>query len=247
MDLLLFKTKTDLDKKNQTEKAALLCYFHYRETQVSQFSMGVIQSLFSDAGYSTVNTSRLRSSLCQQKLLRAVSASDKQLLEFVPVVKQKYDQELGTLWQDFVTIVSESELLDETKFCGKKGYNFLDSLIKQINYSYVGNCYDACAVLLRRLFEIMLILSFQKAGIDNEIKDSRNGGAYVMLDTIVTKAVNSSTLKLSRIKNRFDDFRKVGNFSAHNIYYVAARKDIDDIKIDYRTMLEELYNKAGIM
>ena len=45
----------------------------------------------------------------------------------------------------------------------------------------------------------------------------------------------------------FDSFRKVGNFSAHNITYTAGIKDIDDIKLNYRVMLEELYNKAGLM
>jgi hypothetical protein len=39
----------------------------------------------------------------------------------------------------------------------------------------------------------------------------------------------------------------IGNFSAHNITYTAGKKDIDDIKLHYRVMLEELYNKAGLI
>lgn len=39
----------------------------------------------------------------------------------------------------------------------------------------------------------------------------------------------------------------IGNFSAHNITYTAGKKDIDDIKLNYRVMLEELYSKAGLM
>ena len=39
----------------------------------------------------------------------------------------------------------------------------------------------------------------------------------------------------------------VGNFSAHNITYTAGVKDIDDIKLNYRVMLEELYTKAGLI
>ena len=68
-----------------------------------------------------------------------------------------------------------------------------------------------------------------------------------MLDGIVKKAKDSTVLKLSRIKNEFDTFRMVGNFSAHNITYTAGKKDIDDIKLNYRVMLEELYNKAGLI
>ena len=83
-------------------------------------------------------------------------------------------------------------------------------------------------------------------GIDNEIKNS-SGKGYVILESIVSNAKNNQTLKLSRIKNEFDSFRKVGNFSAHNITYTAGKKDIDDIKLNYRVMLEELYNKAGLI
>jgi len=99
---------------------------------------------------------------------------------------------------------------------------------------------------MRRLFEVLLVLSYQNFGIDNEIKDAAGRG-YIMLDGIVKKAKDSTVLKLSRIKNEFDTFRMVGNFSAHNITYTAGKKDIDDIKLNYRVMLEELYNKAGLI
>ena len=137
-----------------------------------------------------------------------------------------------------------SELLDEAKFCGKRKY--LDQMIYQINHTYANNCYDATAVLMRRLFEIMLVLTYQNFNIDDEIKDP-SGNGYLMLDGIVKKAKSSSTLKLSRIKMEFDSFRIIGNFSAHNITYTAGKKDIDDIKTNYRVMLEELYDKAGLM
>ncbi|OTO65559.1 hypothetical protein A5865_003623 [Enterococcus sp. 12E11_DIV0728] len=157
---------------------------------------------------------------------------------------QVLEKEYSELWNDTEMIESSSELIDESKFCHKRQY--LDKLIYQINHSYSYNCYDACAVLMRRLFEVLLVLSYQKLGIDNEIKNRDNSG-YVMLDNIVKNAKNNQTLKISRIKNEFDTFRKVGNFSAHSITYTAGKKDIDDIKIEYRVMLEELFTKAGLI
>ena len=106
------------------------------------------------------------------------------------------------------------------------------------------NCYDACSVILRRVFEIMLILSYEKLGVENEIK---NNNDYINLDGIVKNAISNTVLKLPRIKNEFDNIRKVGNFSAHGITYIATKKDIDDIKTHYRVMLEELYNKSGLL
>ena len=165
-------------------------------------------------------------------------------MEFIPVIYQRLEQEYGILWTDVTTVVSDSELIDENKFCGKRHY--LDRLIYQINNSYANNCYDATAVLMRRLFEILLILTYQNLKIDDEIKDSQGKG-YVMLDAIVKNAKSNSIIRLSRIKNEFDTFRMIGNFSAHNITYTACKKDIDDIKLNYRVMLEELYNKASLI
>lgn len=168
----------------------------------------------------------------------------KNTLEFIPAIYQRIDHDWGSLWEDTISISSDSELIDEIKFCGKR--NYLDQLIYQINHSYANNCFDAAAVLMRRLFEVLLVLTYQNMGIDNEIKDS-SGNGYIMLDGIVKKAKNNSTIKLSRIKMEFDSFRMIGNFSAHNITYTAGKKDIDDIKLNYRVMLEELYNKAGLL
>lgn len=243
MKILDFKRAVDLDEHNQTEQAALLCFFHYKSTDEQIFEIKGIQELFSDAGYSQINGSRVKKSLIDKKIMR-VPKGMKTSLEFVPIIFQEYDQKYSLLWEDTNTIQSESELLDESKFCGKR--QFLTTLIKQINHSYANNCYDAAAVLMRRLFEVLLVLSYQNFGIDNEIKDA-SGKGYLMLEGIVGNAKNNQTLKFSRIKNEFDTFRMVGNFSAHGITYTAGKKDIDNIKLNYRVMLEELYNKAGLI
>jgi len=237
----------DLASMTQPEKAKMLSYYHYKEHGESIFTMAIISKLFLNAGFSVPHPSRLRESLVKgikgKGKVFLPSKTRKRALEFIPAVLQEMEASMGKSWNDASTIVSDSELLDETKFCGKRGY--LSSLIKQINSSYKNNCYDACAVLMRRLFEILLILSYQNFQIDDTIKSS--DGNYLMLEGIVNDAKNNSKLKLSRIKKEFDSFRKVGNFSAHNITYIASPKDINDIKQEYRVMLEELYNKAGII
>lgn len=243
MKILDFKKATDLDKQSQTIQAALLCYFHEKNTNEQYFDMKGIQELFSDAGFSQINCSRVKKNLIDKKLMRTPKGM-KTSLEFIPTAFQEFENQYSALWEDNETIVSESELLDENKFCGKR--NYLDRLIQQINHSYANNCYDATAVLMRRLFEVILVLSYQALDIDDEIKDS-SGNGHLMLESIVNNAKNNKTLKLSRIKKEFDTFRMIGNFSAHSITYTAGKKDIDDIKINYRVMLEELYTKAGLI
>jgi hypothetical protein len=245
MQLLQFAENTNLNICTEADRAKLLCFYAHKEADASSFTMPQISNLLQQCGFSAPNASRLRDKLIKGKnKIFLPTKGSKNEYEFIPTVLQSLEQAYGTLWEDTETIVSDSELLDESKFCGKRPH--LDKLIVQINHSYANHCYDACAVLMRRLFEVMLVLSYQALNIDDEIKDS-SGAGYIMLDGIVKNAQNNTTLKLSRIKKEFDTFRKVGNFSAHNITYTAGKKDIDDIKLNYRVMLEELYNKAGLM
>lgn len=245
MQLLNFIKLTYLNECSEIERAKLLCYYHYKETENRTFKLSLISDLMQQCCYSAPNTSRLRDKLTKGKSRIFLSVKGSKFeYEFIPALLQGLEQEYGRFWVDTETINTNSELIDEIKFCGKRKY--LDKLILQINNSYSHNCYDACAVLMRRLFEVLLVLSYQHLGIDDEIKDAKGSG-YIMLDSIVKNAKNNSILKLSRIKNEFDTFRMVGNFSAHNITYIAGKKDIDDIKLHYRVMLEELYNKAGLM
>ena len=165
-------------------------------------------------------------------------------LEFIPTVLQELESQYASLWNDTETIESNSELIDESKFCGKRGY--LDKLIKQINHTYSHNCYDACAVLMRRIFEILLVLTYQNAGIESAI--SKPDGTHFMLEAIVKDAVQNKTLGIpTRISKNFDAFREVGNNSAHSITCIAGQKDITDIQRDYRVMMEDLYNRAGLI
>lgn len=245
MQLLQFIANTNLSTCNEVDRAKLLCFYYQKETGNSFFTSNIIKELIQKAGFNAPNMSRLKTKLLKgNNKVFLIHKSKKLEYEFIPVVFQNLEQEIGSFWEDIETVKSNSELLDETKFCGKYGY--LNKLIMQINHTYADNCYDACAVLLRRLFEVLLILSFQHLNIDDEIKNA-SGTSYIMLDGLVKKAKNNRVLKLSRIKNEFDAFRMVGNFSAHNITYTAGKKDIDDIKLNYRVMLEELYNKAGLM
>ena len=243
MDIYEYKNAVELDSKNQTEKAVLLCYYHLKSTDETLFDMKGICELFSDFGYSAINSSRVKSTLIKNKKMR-IPKGLKTCLEFVPATIQELDKTYASIWNDTESIKSDSELLEENKFCGKR--NYLDKLIKQINFSYGNNCYDACAVLMRRLFEVLLVLTYQHTGNDDAIK--KDDGSYLMLEGIVKDAVQNKALAIpSRISKNFNSFREVGNNSAHSITYTAGQKDITDIKRNYRVMMEDLYNRAGLI
>ncbi len=243
MKILDFVDLTNLNTRTEAERAKLLCFYHYNETDERQFSMTLISDLMQQFGFNIPNVSRLKDKLIKgkDKIFLPIKGS-KGEYKFIPAILQGLEREYSHAWNDTETIVSDSELIEEIKFCGKR--NSTTRLIQQINSSYKNHCYDACAVLMRRLFEVILILTYQNLNIDNEIKSNDK---YIMLKDIVKNARQNKKLKLTLIKDEFDKFRDVGNYSAHSIDYTAGKKDIDDVKLKYRVMLEELYNKAGLI
>ncbi len=245
MQLLKYMEAVDLAHKSEVERAKLLCYYHLKEEGEAAFSLSKISKWMEECNFSKPNTSRLKTNLTKGKgKAFLLSKSDKNAIEFVPAVLQSLDREYGQLWQDTVTIESNNELLEEDKFCGKRP--FLTKLIQQINFCYGHNCYDACAVLMRRLFEVLLVLTYQNKGVEADIQ--KPDGSHKMLEGIVKDAVQNQSLGIpSRISKNFDAFREVGNNSAHSITYTAGKLDIDNIVRDYRVMLEDLYTRAGLM
>lgn len=238
-----FKKAVELEDQKQIDQAMLICYYHHKETGESQFEPKGVQTLFSDFGFNAINVSRVKKALIEKHKMRTIKGMQS-TLEFIPTILQELESRYSSLWNDTETIESNSELIDESKFCGKRGY--LDKLVKQINHTYSHNCFDACAVLLRRLFEILLVLTYQNTG--NEAAISKSDGTHFMLEAIVKDAVQNKDLGIpARISKNFDAFREVGNNSAHSITYTAGQKDITDIQRDYRVMMEDLYNRAGLI
>jgi hypothetical protein len=245
MKILDFIDLVNLKNKTENERTKFICYYYFKESHETQLTMTIISNYTEQFGFNKPNTSRLKEKLIKGKdKILLPTKGQKVTLEFIPAVLQSLEREFGGAWNDTQTINSNSELIEEAKFCGKR--NYLDRLIKQINFTYANNCFDACAVLMRRLFEVLLVLSYQKYGIEASITNSL--GNHLMLEGIVKDAVQNKTLNISsRVCKSLDTFREVGNNSAHSITYTAGQKDIEDIKINYRVMMEELYNKAGLI
>ena len=71
--------------------------------------------------------------------------------------------------------------------------------------------FDGCAVLMRRLLEILLIHSYQNYKIDSEIKDSSDN--FYLLEKIVANAISNKKLDLSRnIKSNLSSYRDLRKF-----------------------------------
>lgn len=240
MEIHQFINVVDLQSKTEIEKVKIIAFYDSYTKQQPDFDLNEVFDLLQSIGHPISNYSRLKGYLAKSKEFKKSNSKEKYMI--VPTVRQKLQNEYAKILNNEEEILSSNEVLDSNLFLGKRG--FLDRLIKQINNCYSNNCFDACAVLMRRVFEITLILAYENNGVESEIKIN---GDYVMLERIVANAIQNTTLHISRSRNEYDAIRDLGNFAAHKIHFNTRKSDIDNIKQTYRVCLEELYYLAGLL
>jgi len=223
----------------EVDKVCYLAYFHLKTQATKSFSVSDASRWLTKHHFAAPNQTRLEGRL---KLSRDTVRADRGFTlshEFVRELDGRFPQ-LSEKSQD---VFDEGTILPEPDYQGTRGY--IESLAKQINASYEHNIFDGCAVLMRRLFEILLILSYRKLGIEASIQDGN--GNFQMLEKIIDNAQTNTVLGLSRnSKGSVDTFRELGNFSAHKIEYTCRREYIRPHIQEYRALITELLHKSGI-
>lgn len=241
MTISHFIKQADLANAKELEKVKLLAFFYQVSDSSFSFTVDDVCRWFVELDYHEPNKYRLKQNLGKShSFVKAKTVSSfrlhanevKKLCGVYPATLEKSED-----------MISLDSVLPAPVYENTRGY--IESLSKQINSSYENNIFDGCAVLMRRLLEICLIHSYEHAKIDSSIKDAH--GNYKLLADIVNDAVINTNLRLSRnTKACLDDFRTIGNFSAHKIYYTAKRQDIKKHILEYRAVIEELLYKSGI-
>lgn len=121
----------------------------------------------------------------------------------------------------------------------------IEKIGDQINKSFYYGIYDAAAVLMRRLVEMLLILAFQAS--NEETKILSVDGNYLQLSQIINEAVQNKTLALSRnAKSYLGLFKEKGDLSAHNPFHITLKKDLELLQPKFRHLVQELLYKARI-
>ena len=119
----------------------------------------------------------------------------------------------------------------------RRGY--IERTVHQINGTYENGWYDACAVMLRRLIEILIIEVFEHRGTASKIKDNDNlkGLVNMVCDDCNLDGDSEKTLQA---------LREIGNWSAHKRRYNTNRHDIDKHLSNIRLAVQELIYLAGL-
>ena len=128
-------------------------------------------------------------------------------------------------------------------FDNTRGY--LIKVANQANGAYSQGWYDACAVMLRRLLETLIIEAFEKHNIALKIQNSN--GDFLFLRDLIDRTISEGRWNLSRnAKAAMPRLKDVGDKSAHSRRFNAVRPDIDKLVTDLRVVIEELLSIAGM-
>ncbi|MBN2000934.1 hypothetical protein JW935_25540 [candidate division KSB1 bacterium] len=236
-----FCRDTSLLAKSELEKVRLLAFFYQKTKGVTEFTIEDVFSWFESLDLPRPNSSRLLSKMRKSRVF--VKGKKSNSFRIHAIELDELQATYPGVHTESEEVISEDTVLPRPVYENSRG--FTESLAKQINASYEYNIHDGCAVLMRRLLEVLLILAYEHLGIEQEIQDNNN--QYLPLEVIIKDAKQNKTLNLSRdSKAVLDDFRLLGNFSAHKIYYNCRRADLRPILATYRATVEELLYKSGI-
>ncbi len=147
--------------------------------------------------------------------------------------------EIDELWLPPVEVrPSRKEAVIPSVLFKNSNRNYLLMVVHQVNTTYEHACYDACAVMVRRLLESLIIETFEAKGISAEIKGVDDNFFY--LSQIIDKVEAHKEWNLSRnAKQALKKLKSVGDVSAHNRRYVASRHDIEELIQAIRIVVQE--------
>lgn len=115
-----------------------------------------------------------------------------------------------------------------------------------MNGCFASAWYDACAVMMRRLLETVIIEAFEAYKLDSVIKNSQ--GDFIQLTDLVNAAISERTWNLSRnAKKALPQLRDVGHISAHSRRFTAQKNDIEKVLPHCRIALEEFLHLPGLL
>jgi hypothetical protein len=123
---------------------------------------------------------------------------------------------------------------------------YISSIGHQMNGCFRNGWRDACAVMMRRLLEIVIIEAFESGGIAARIKSI--DGNYLRLSRLIDLTLSEPTFHLSRnTKTVLPRLRDAGHLSAHGRFFLTAPEDISKMQKEFRIVLEELLHHARLM
>jgi len=138
---------------------------------------------------------------------------------------------------------STQSVIPQSVVRGTRGY--IERVTNQANGAYENGWYDACAVMIRRLLETLIIEAYEHHNLAAKIKNA--AGDFLYLKDLIDKCLQETDWNLSRnCRQAMPKLKDIGDKSAHSRRYNAHRGDIDPLLIDIRLVVQEFVYLAGL-
>ncbi|ABC82091.1 DUF4145 domain-containing protein [Anaeromyxobacter dehalogenans] len=109
----------------------------------------------------------------------------------------------------------------------------------EANRCYDNACYNACATMLRRLVEALIVEAYERHGIGTRIQNGN--GDYLDFSALIGKATSEPVLRLTRNTKRvLPNVKFCGDLGAHNRMALVRKADLDRLHDGVRGAVEEL-------
>ena len=196
-----------------------------------------IASTLEAGGHAAINVSRLTKRLKLDKRVVNSAAGFK--------ISAKYRSEVTAASSPFSGPLRPANVgnsLDSGLFENARGY--VTNVVEQINISYDNACFDCAAVMIRRLFETLIVDTFEKQNCLSEI--TTNDGNLLQLKGLIGKLRATPSFLISRqTKEAADHLKDIGDWSAHNRRHRARKSDIDLALKHMRLAASDLLHLSG--
>lgn len=127
----------------------------------------------------------------------------------------------------------------------KNTRGYIERVANQVNGCYEKGWFDGSAVMMRRMVETLIIECYEFHMVQARIQDSV--GNYLALDDLINKILQESAFSLTKnVKAGLPKIKKLGDLSAHSRKFNAGPHDIEDVRLDFRVIVEELLYVSNI-
>ncbi len=225
---------------SETEKAKHLAFFHRQANGVQEFGARQMGEWFSAAGLAP-NESRLFSKIKKQPWSTAGKKAG------LVRIHGKHLTDMEKAFPNLKAASNDVESIGEVlpkEIYKDVNRSYIRHIADQANWAYEAKAYDACAVMMRRLLEILLIHTFRNKKMEASIK--KPDGHYHELDKIINVATSDPNLGLTQgVIKELKRCKDLGNFGAHDIVYTCKKTDIEPLILEYRKVISHLIDYAG--
>lgn len=227
--------------KTSLDRAIALLWLVGRDEPSMGLTAKELASILESGGYPSQNVARLQRAINED--IRTAKAGNGGF-RLRPSARVELEKLLSRVIGPKRTLGSDSVIPRELVEATRRDY--LKKVVHQVNSSYDAELFDCCSVMLRRLVETLIIETFEAAGITDRIKNAQ--GHFFMLNDLLSALSREQTrFHLGRNSQKgLSELKELGDKSAHNRRFNATRPDIDRLRGDIRTAVEELIHLAKL-